>query len=55
MRTGRNYESDDAYRLRKLMEHNQMLLEAHEMRRQEAEEVSRRMARRMREVLEEPT
>ena len=36
MSTRRNYESDDAYRFRKLLEHNEMLLLAHEMRRQEA-------------------
>ena len=39
MSTYVNYESDDVYRLRKLLEHNQMLLEVHEMRRREAEEV----------------
>ena len=49
MSTYGNYESDDAYRLRKLLEHNQLLLDAHEMRRREAEDVSRRIVQKVQE------
>ena len=49
MSTRTNYESDDAYRLRKLLEYNQVLLQIREIEKQEAEEVSRRIVQKVQE------